>query len=136
MMFSRVGRLAAVSRRCLLTSNRLMVPRIASFVSIPQRGYYKDDILMPREQGEYYADPMDVAERTVRVIGLHDNVNDPSAVTVSKTFEELGLNALDMAEIFLGVEREFDLEISEEDCEAMRTVNDLVEFLARNPSTK
>lgn len=91
---------------------------------------------MPREQGEYYADPIDVAERTVRVIGLHDNVNDPSAVTVSKTFEELGLNALDMAEIFLGVEREFDLEISEEDCEAMRTVNDLVEFLAKNPSTK
>ena len=91
---------------------------------------------MPREQGEYYSDPMDVAERTVRTIALHDNVIDPSAVSLNKTFEEMGLNALDMVEVFLGVEREFDLEISEEDCELMTTVNDLVEFLARNPFTK
>ena len=83
-----------------------------------------------------YADPMDVAERVVRLIALHDNVNDPSAVTTNKKFEELGLNALDMCEIFLGVEREFDLEIAEENCEAMTTVHDLVEFLARNPATK
>ena len=96
----------------------------------------KDGILMPREQGEYYSDPMDVAERTVRTIGLHDNVIDPSAVTLNKTFEELGLNALDMVEVFLGVEREFDLEISEEDCERMETVNDLVDFLSKNPFTK
>ena len=91
---------------------------------------------MPREQGDYYADPMDVAERVVRLIGLHDNCSDPSAVTLSKPFTSLGLNALDMCEIFLGCEREFDLEISEEDCEAMTTVNDLVEHLARHPSTK
>jgi acyl carrier protein len=41
-----------------------------------------------------------------------------------------------MAEVYLGAEREFDLEISEEDCESMNTVNDLVEFLARNFYTK
>ena len=79
---------------------------------------------------------MDVAERVVRLIALHDNVNDPAAVTTNKKFEELGLNALDMCEIFIGVEREFDLEIAEESCEAMTTVNDLVEFLARSPATK
>ena len=91
---------------------------------------------MPREQGEYYADPMDVAERTVRLIGLHDHVKDPAQVTLNKSFAELGLNDLDMVEVFLGVEREFDLEISEEDCEAMTTVSDLVEWLARSPYTK
>ena len=79
---------------------------------------------------------MDVAERVVRLIALHDNVNDPTAVTPNKKFEELGLNALDLCEIFIGVEREFDLEIAEESCEEMTTVNDLVEFLARNPATK
>ena len=41
-----------------------------------------------------------------------------------------------MAEIFLGAEREFDLEISEDECESMTTVNDLVEFLAKNFYTK
>ena len=79
---------------------------------------------------------MDVAERVVRIIALHDNVNDPTSVTTGKKFEELGLNALDLCEIFIGVEREFDLEIAEENCEAMTTVNDLVEFLARSPHSK
>ena len=33
---------------------------------------------MKREEGEYFADPVNVAERVVRLIGLHDNVRDPS----------------------------------------------------------
>jgi len=74
---------------------------------------------MPRETGEYYADPMDVAERVVRLIALHDNVKDPASVTLSSNFSELGLNALDMCEVYIGIEREFDLEIADEDCEAM-----------------
>ena len=102
----------------------------------PARAYYKDNVLMPREKGEYYADPMDVAERVVRLVALHDNCNDPAAVTLGASFSQVGLNALDMCEVYLGCEREFDLEISEEDCEAMVTVNDLVEHIARHPSTK
>jgi len=102
----------------------------------PCRLYYKDNVLMPREQGEYYADPMDVAERVVRLVALHDSCKDPSNVTLDAAFSQLGLNALDMCEVFIGCEREFDLEISEEDCEAMTSINDLVEHLARHPSTK
>ena len=30
------------------------------------------------------------------------------------------------------IEKEFDFEISEDDCESFKTVNDLVEFVARN----
>jgi acyl carrier protein len=41
-----------------------------------------------------------------------------------------------MVEVFMGCEREFDMEMSEEDCEAMTTINCLVEFLAKNPATK
>ena len=134
MMFSRAAKMMA-SRGFMTRTRFMMVPRVA-FVNVPQRSYMKDGILMPREEGEYYAHPMDVAERTVRLIGLHDNVNDPSGVTLNKSFDELGLNQLDMVEVFLGIEREFDLEISEEDCERMTTVNDLVEWLARSPYTK
>jgi len=57
-------------------------------------------------------------------------------VTLGKSFAEIGLNALDMCEVFIGCEREFDLEIAEEECEQMRTVNDLVEFLSKNSATK
>ena len=99
----------------------------------PMRAYYKNDVLMPREYGEgYFSDPVVTAERVVRCIVLHDNVNDPSSITVGATFEELGLNELDMVEIYLMLEKEFDFEISEDDCESFTTVNDLVENIARN----
>ena len=47
---------------------------------------------MKREEGDYYADPMNVAERVVRLLALHDNVSDPTAITVSSSFASLGLN--------------------------------------------
>ena len=117
-------------------SSRMALTQAKIITFVPTRAYYKDNVLMPREKGEYYADPMDVAERVVRLMALHDNCSDPAKVTLAAPFETLGLNALDMVEVFIGCEREFDLEISEEDCEAMHTVGDLVEFLSRNPATK
>ena len=111
-MFNAVARLA--------TRPTLFLAR--PIVYAPTRLYFKNNVLMPRASGEYYADPMHVAERVIRLIALHDNVYDPSSVTPKSTFAGLGLNALDMCEVFIGIEREFDLEISEEDCEAMTTV--------------
>ena len=118
------------NNKAILNSKSLFLRTTAT------RTYYKDDVLMPRVQGEYYSDPMAVAERVVRLIALHDACRDPANVTVGHSFDQLGLNALDMCEVFIGCEREFDLEIAEEACEEMNTVNDLVEFLSKNPATK
>ena len=41
-----------------------------------------------------------------------------------------------MCEIFIGLEREFDMEFADVDCEEMKTIEDIVEALARNPFTK
>lgn len=41
---------------------------------------------MKRDEGDYFADPMAVGEKVVRLIALHDNVSDPSAVTLASTF--------------------------------------------------
>lgn len=89
---------------------------------------------MNREYGDgYMGDPIVTAERIVRIIALHDNLAvNPSRITVGSSFEELGLNELDMCEIYLMIEKEFDFEISEEDCESFTCVNDVVEFTARN----
>ena len=97
------------------------------------RGYYKDNVIMEREYGDgYMNDPVSTAERIVRCMALHDNVRDPSEIHLNQSFEEVGLNALDMCEIYLMIEKEFDFEISEEDCVSFTTVNDLVEHVARS----
>ena len=122
--------LRMLNKRSMLASQNLFLR------STSVRTYYPDNVLMPREKGEFYNDPMAMAESVCRIIAMHDACRDPANITVSHTFEQLGLNALDMVEVFIGCEREFDLEISEEACEEMTTVNDLVEHLARNPATK
>jgi acyl carrier protein len=98
------------------------------------RTYYPDNVLMPREYGDgYMSDPIVTAERIVRVISLHDNLKiNPSDITVGHSFYELGLNELDIAEITLMLEREFDFEICDDDCESFTTINDIVENVARN----
>ena len=97
------------------------------------RGYYQDNVLMNREYGDgYYSDPKDVAERVIRMIALHDNVADPTKIVPGSTFGEIGLNELDMCEIYIMLEKEFDCEISEDDCETFTTVNDIAEYFARN----
>ena len=75
---------------------------------------------------------MSTAERIVRVIALHDHVNDPASITLANSFQELGLNALDLCEIHMAVEKEFDFEMAEDVVETFTTVNDLVEHVARN----
>ena len=89
---------------------------------------------MPREYGDgYMSDPVVTAERIVRLLALHDNVSvNPSDITTGQSFEEIGLNALDMCEVYIMLEKEFDFEISEEDCESFTTINDLVEHTARS----
>lgn len=79
---------------------------------------------------------MVVAERVVRLFALHDNVSDPDAVTLNSSFAELGLNDLDMAEIMIGIEKEFDFEVDEDVCEQYHSVNCVVESLAKNSGLK
>ena len=81
---------------------------------VSKRFYWPEDQLMKREEGDYYNDPKAVAEVVVRMIGLHDNVSDPSKVTLNSTFEELGLNELDMVEINLMLEQHYGAEIADE----------------------
>ena len=60
-------------RACARYQRRLVLPA-QSIVFTSKRHYYEDNVLMKRVEGEYFADPKAVAERVVRIIGLHDNV--------------------------------------------------------------
>lgn len=128
--------LSQVLRASLRIQRNVVLRPAFKLCVTPQRFYYPNGQLMSREEGAYYGDPKDVAERSIRLIALHDNVKDPSAVTLASTFEEIGLNSLDVTEILLAAEREFDLELADEDCESLQTVNDMVELLSRTYAVK
>ena len=55
---------------------------------------------------------------------------DPSEITEDTTFvDDLGADSLDVFQIIMGIEEEFDLEIPTEKAESIVTVGDAVEAI-------
>ncbi|WP_018132887.1 acyl carrier protein [Effusibacillus pohliae] len=55
---------------------------------------------------------------------------DESAVTMEASFkEDLGADSLDVVELVMELEDEFDLEISDEDAEKISTVGEVVQYI-------
>lgn len=56
---------------------------------------------------------------------------DPEKVKAEASFiDDLGADSLDIVELVMAMEEEFDLEIPDEDAEKLKTVNDVVTYLA------
>ena len=56
---------------------------------------------------------------------------DDEAITPETTWEELGADSLDVVELMMAAEGEFDLEIDDEKAEKIRTVGDLVNCIKK-----
>ena len=75
---------------------------------------------------------MEEFERVKAVIvdqlGADDNTITPEASFV----DDLGADSLDIVELIMGLETEFDLEIPDEEAEKIRTVGDAVNYIKEN----
>jgi acyl carrier protein len=55
---------------------------------------------------------------------------DESKITENSSFiDDLGADSLDIVELIMAFEEEFDIEIPDEDAEKMKTVGDAVKYL-------
>ena len=81
---------------------------------------------------KYAIDPNETARKVIKAFSLHGKVKDPSIISLSTTFEELGLNVLDTSEISLMLEEEFNFEFTEDIFEHARTLGDLADLIAQN----
>ena len=58
---------------------------------------------------------------------------DENAITPEASFvDDLGADSLDIVELIMGLETEFDLEIPDEEAEKIRTVGDAVNYIKEN----
>lgn len=75
---------------------------------------------------------MDEFERVKSVIVDQLGV-DESAVTMEASFvDDLGADSLDIVELIMGLETEFDIEIPDEKAEKISTVGDAVNYIKEN----
>lgn len=55
---------------------------------------------------------------------------DEGAVTMeSVIIDDLGADSLDIVDLVMSLEEEFDMEVPDEDIESMKTVGDIVRFI-------
>ena len=68
-------------------------------------------------------------EKLKKIIAEVLNV-DPDEITMETTFvEDLGADSLDIFQIIMGIEEEFDIEIPAESAEQVTTVEEAVEMI-------
>jgi acyl carrier protein len=69
----------------------------------------------------------------VKEIVVEELAVDSEEVTDTASFiDDLGADSLDIVELVMAFEEEFDIEIPDEDAEEIATVNDAVEYIKNN----
>lgn len=72
------------------------------------------------------SEPYDLSARVIAVIAKTQRIDELS-VSSSSTFEQLGIDSLDGINIIFALENDFQIEISDEAVQNIRSVRDAVE---------
>lgn len=59
------------------------------------------------------------------------NISDEDMITMDTTLEDLGADSLDMVEVIMAIEDEFDVQIKDEDLESLKSVKDLIDYISK-----
>ncbi len=71
---------------------------------------------------------MDVKEKVKSIIADQLEI-DIDKLTMETTFEEIDADSLDIVELVMTLEEEFDMEISDEEIENIKSVGDVVKYI-------
>ena len=73
-----------------------------------------------------------VFEKVRAIICDQLEVDDDIVTLDAVLLEDLGADSIDLADLVMTLEDEFDMEISDEELENIRTVADIVKFIEEN----
>lgn len=73
---------------------------------------------------------MEVFDKVKEVVIDQLGVDDDKVTMEASFVDDLGADSLDIVELIMGLETEFDLEIPDEDAEKISTVGDAVNYIA------
>jgi acyl carrier protein len=70
-----------------------------------------------------------IETRVVGIIADQLGVDEKEVKSESKFIEDLGADSLDIVELIMAMEEEFDVEIPDEEAEKIMVVNDVISYL-------
>ena len=72
---------------------------------------------------------MSTLDRVKKVVVDQLDVNEDEVTAAASFVDDLGADSLDVVELVMGLEEEFDVEIPDEDAEKISTVEDAVKYI-------
>ena len=72
---------------------------------------------------------MNLEDRVTDIIVEHLNCSRDEVVPEASFVDDLGADSLDIVELVMGMEEEFDVEIPDEDAEKIQTLGDAIAYL-------
>lgn len=77
----------------------------------------------------------DCKDAVTRLIAEHLGVDRAKVVSGANLEKDLGADDLDQVELVLAMEEQFNIEISDEDADRMKTVGDMLAYANKNAKT-
>ncbi|HMA59234.1 MAG TPA: acyl carrier protein [Halanaerobiales bacterium] len=74
----------------------------------------------------------DVFDRIVKVVSEELAISEDEITEDASFIDDLGADSLDVVELIMALEEEFDIEIPDEDAEEIATVSDAVDYIEGN----
>ena len=74
---------------------------------------------------------MSVEEKVRKIIAEKLSVELEEVVPEASFVDDLGADSLDLVELIMSMEEEFDTDISDEDAEQITTVKDAIDYVSR-----
>jgi len=72
---------------------------------------------------------MSIEERVKQIIVEQLGVNESEVNPSAKFIDDLGADSLDLVELVMALEEEYNMEISDEDAEKIQSVGDAIEYI-------
>jgi len=72
-----------------------------------------------------------VASRVNHIVVEHLGVEGATLVPEANLLDDLGADSLDVVELVMAIEQEFGIAVPDEDVENIRTIGDIVGYLAK-----
>lgn len=74
-----------------------------------------------------------VFEKIKAILAEQFDVEDENALQMNTNIaDDLGADSLDVVEVLMSIEDEFEVEIPDEEIENIKTIGDLVEYIEKN----
>ncbi len=70
-----------------------------------------------------------VFEKITKMLADQLDANIEDMTMETRIGEDLGADSLDVVELLMAIEEEFEVEIPDEDIEALKTIGDVVEYI-------